>query len=323
MTLSRRHLLAALAAGVSPLALRAADFPGRPIKIVVPFTPGGVGDVFARVAGEVMAKDLGQTVIVENKPGANQMLAAAAVGQAPPDGHMLYQATSTAILNPMLYKKLAYDPKSLKPLWIGIETPLIFVINPKVPARSMREFAAWARAKAGKANYSSIGPGNVLHLASEKFKQLANFDMAHVPYAGRSADAINAVLAGQVDMMCTIAGQAVPFVQAGKLRALAVTSAHRLAVLPDVPTAAEAGFPTLTVGSWYGLYVHSATPDAIANRLRQAADKALADAPFRDRFVAQGAVVAQPRSGAEVQQYVDENARYWGEIIRAQKIELD
>ncbi|NML43339.1 tripartite tricarboxylate transporter substrate binding protein [Ramlibacter sp. G-1-2-2] len=323
MSLSRRHLLAALAAGASPLAARAIDLPGRPVKIVVPFTPGGVGDVFARVAGEIMAKDLGQTVIVENKPGANQMLAAAAVGQAPPDGHMLYQATSTAILNPMLYKKLAYDPKSLKPLWIGIETPLIYVINPKVPAKTLSEFAAWARANAGKANYSSIGPGNVLHLGAEKLKQVGNFDMVHVPYAGRSADAINAVLAGDVEMMCTIAGQAVPFVQAGKLRGLAVTSAQRLPVLPDVPTAAEAGFPSLAVASWYGLYVHSATPDPVANKLRLAADKALADTAFRERFIAQGAVIAPPRSGAEVAHYVEENSRYWGEIIRAQKIELD
>lgn len=319
---SRRRALAALCASALPFAARAADFGGRPVKIVVPFTPGGVGDIFARSVGDIMAKDLGQTVIVENKPGANQMLAASAVTQAPADGHVLYQATSTAILNPMLYKKLAYDPKLLKPLWIGIETPVIFVVNPKVPARTLAEFVAYARANAGKINYSSIGAGNVLHLTMEKFKSVGNFEMTHVPYAGRSADAINAVIAGDVDIMGTIVGQAVPLVQAGRVRALAVTSSQRLPSVPDVPTVAEAGFPSLAVSSWYGLYVHSATPEAIASRLRQAADKALADPQFRQRFVSTGAVVQEPRPAAEVDRYVQENTRYWGEVIREQKLSL-
>lgn len=323
MTLSRRHLLASLAAGALPLAASAADFPSRALKIVVPFTPGGVGDVFARVVGEIIAKDLGQSVVVENKPGANQMLAAAAAVQAPPDGHTIYQATSTAILNPMLYKKLSYDAKALKPLWIGLETPLIYVINPRVPAKTLAEFADYAKANPGKVNYSSIGPGNVLHLSMEKFKQVGGFDMTHVPYAGRSADAINAVLAGDVQAMGTIVGQAVPLVKAGKLRALAVTSDKRLAVLPDVPTVAEAGFPRLAVASWYGFYVHGATPDAVADRLRRAADKALADPQYRERFEAMGSVITEPRSGPQVQRYVEENAAYWGEVIRDQKITLD
>lgn len=323
MTLSRRQLLTTLAASALPLVGRAADFPTRPLKIIVPFTPGGVGDVLARVAGDIMARDLGQAIVVENKPGANQMLAAAAIGQAPPDGYTLYQATSTAVLNPMLYKKLAYDPKSIKPLWIGIETPVIFVINPKVPAKTLGEFVAYARANPGKVNYSSIGPGNVLHLTMEKLKQVGGVDITHVPYAGRSADAINAVLAGDVDIMGTIVSQAVPLVQAGKLRALALTSTQRLPALPDVPTVGEAGFPALAISSWYGLYVHSATPEPIANRLRQAADKALADPQFRQRFTSTGAVVMEPRSGAEVQRYVEENGKYWAEIIRDQKISLD
>lgn len=323
MTLTRRDLLAALAASTLPLTSQAADFPTRPLKIVVPFTPGGVGDVFARVAGEIMAKDLGQPVVVENKPGANQGLAAAAVAQAPPDGLTMYQATSTAILNPMLYKTLSYDPKQLKPLWIGIETPVIFVVNPKVPAKTLAEFVAHCRANNGKLNYASIGPGNVLHLAMEKLRVLGGFDITHVPYAGRSADAINAVIAGDVQIMATIVGQAIPLVQAGRLRALAVTSQERLPAAPDVPTVAEAGFPALTMSSWYGLYVHNATPDTITNRLRQAADKVLGDEQFRQRFISTGAVVVPPRSGADVDRYVQDNARYWAQLIRDQKIALD
>lgn len=323
MSLTRRELMAALAASALPIASWASDFPSRPLKIVVPFTPGGVGDVFARVAGEIMARDLGQPVVVENKPGANQMLAAAAVTQAPPDGLTMYQATSTALLSPMLYKTLAYDPKLLKPLWIGIETPLIFVINPAIPAKTLSEFVAYAKANPGKVNYSSIGPGNVLHLTMEKLKAEGKVDITHIPYAGRSADAINAVIAGDVQMMATIVGQAVPLVQAGRLRALAVTSNERLPAVPDVPTVAEAGFPALAVASWYGLYVHSATPDALTNRLRQAADKALADPQFRQRFISTGAVITAPRTAAQLDRYVQENTRYWADLIRDQKITLE
>jgi tripartite-type tricarboxylate transporter receptor subunit TctC len=255
-----------------------------------------VGDVLARTLGEIMARELKQPVVVENKPGANQMLAASAVATAPPDGYVLYQATTTAMVNPMLYRKLPYDPKALKPLWIGLETPVIYVINPRIPANTLSEFAAWARAHPDKANYASIGAGNVLHLAAEKLKSIGRFDMTHIPYAGRSADAINAVIAGDVAMMATIVGQAVPLVQAGRLKALAVTSPQRLAAVSQVPTVAEAGFPALQISSWYGLYVHSATPEPVAGKLRAAADKALADPAFRERFVSQGQVVLVPRA---------------------------
>ncbi len=320
--LSRRTAIAALSAPLWPGVARATDFPARPLKIVVPFTPGGVGAIFARLAGDVMAKDLGQPVVVENKAGANQMLAASAVTHAAPDGLTLYQATSTAILNPLLYKKLAYDPQALKPLWIGLETPLIFIVNPKVPAINLAEFVAYARSNRGKLNYSSIGAGNVLHLAMEKLKATAGIEITHVPYAGRSGDAINAVVAGDVQIMATIVSQAVPLVQAGRLRALAVTSAQRLAAIPDVATVTESGFADLAVASWYGLYVHAATSDNIAQRLRDAADKALGDARFRQTFISTGAVIPPVRSGAEVRRYVEENTRYWADLIREQKLTL-
>lgn len=314
--------LAALAAPLCPGLVRAADFPSRPLKIVVPFTPGGVGDIFARLVGEIMGRDLGQPVVVENKPGANHMLAASTVAHAPPDGYTLYQATSTAVLNPLLYKKLAYDPQALKPLWIGLETPIIFVVNPKVPARTLAEFVSYAKANAGKLNYSSIGAGNVLHLTMEKFKSSAGIEMTHVPYAGRSGDAINAVVAGDVQMMGTVASQAVPLVQAGRLRALAVTSAQRLAAIPDVPTVVESGFPDLALASWYGLYAHAATPDAVMQRLRQAADKALTDPQFRQTFAPTGSVIPPVRSAAEVNRYVQQNRDYWAQLIRDKQLFL-
>lgn len=196
---------------------------------------------------------------------------------------------------------------------------MIFVVNPKVPAKTLAEFAAYARANAGKVNYSSIGAGNVLHLAMEKFKTVGGFEMTHVPYAGRSADAINAVIAGDVDIMGTIVS---PGRAAGAGGAAARAGRHLHAALAVGAGRGHRRFPKLTISSWYGLYVHSATPDDVANRLRQAADKALVDPQFRQRFISTRAVVMEARTGARVERYIHDSTKYWAQIISDHKLDL-
>ncbi|CAN5488576.1 tripartite tricarboxylate transporter substrate binding protein [soil metagenome] len=323
LTTTRRTFVIGLAASMSGAAAIAQEYPNRYIKLVVPYAPGGPADVFSRVLAEMLTKDLGQTLVVENKPGAGTMIGAAIVAQAPADGYTLFQSTSTMVLNPMLYKKLPYDPKAIRPLVIALEAPLVAVVNPKVPATTMREFADYARAQDGKLSYASSGVGNAVHFLPELFKKSANFKMTHVPYNGQSVNFLNAVLSGEVEFLVTVAAQVVPHIKAGTLRALAVTSAQRLDVLPEVPTTTEAGYPELRSATWYGIAIHSGTPEPVAARIRQSIDKAISDEGFRKRFNAMGLVVQAPRTAAEIDVYMASEKQKWEGVIREQNISLD
>ncbi|WP_454752469.1 Bug family tripartite tricarboxylate transporter substrate binding protein [Cupriavidus necator] len=324
-----RTWLAATAAGAGcALALwggaAQAAYPDRPIKLVVPYTPGGSTDQFGRALADGMSRQLGQTVVVENRPGAATMIGTNSVARAPADGYTMVLATNgSMVLNPMLYKKITYDPsKDFKIFTIGAEVPLVVVTNTQVPASNIREFAAYAKSAGGKLNYASVGLGNALQLATEMLKTELGIHVTHVPYNG-SAPALAALLANDVQLMVDVVSTSLPHIKGGKLKALAVTGRTRLDVLPNVPTVAESGYPNFQAATWFGLAVPAQTPaDAVA-RLQAAASHVLKDPQFRSTFNALGLIVQPPRSQAEIDRYIEADREHWGKVIRANNITLD
>jgi len=320
----RTALIAAATLGLATFASSAfAAYPDRPIKLVVPYTPGGSTDQFGRAMAEGMARELKQPVVVENRPGANTMVGTQSVARAQADGYTILMGSSASmVLNPMLYKKTGYDPKDFKVILVGIEVPLVVVTNNQVPASNIKDFAAYAKAAGGKLNYSSVGLGNPLQLASEMLKSELGMEMTHVPYNG-SAPALSALLANDTQMMVDVVSTSLPHIKAGKLKALAVTARSRLEVLPNVPTMAESGYPNFNAATWFGLSVPAQTPPEAIAKLQAAASRVLTETAFRNTFNALGLIVQQPRSQAEIDRYVNADRESWGKVIRANNISLD
>jgi tripartite-type tricarboxylate transporter receptor subunit TctC len=315
-------LAAALGVAVAAPATFAA-WPERPIKLVVPYTPGGSTDQFGRALAEGMTRGLKQPVVVENRPGANTMVGTQSVARAQPDGYTVLMGTSASmVLNPLLYKKTGYDPKDFKVILIGIEVPLVVVTNNQVQASNLKDFAAYAKAAGGKLNYSSVGLGNPLQLATEMLKSELGIDMTHVPYNG-SAPALSALLANDVQLMVDVVSTSLPHIKAGKLKALAVTGRSRLEVLPNVPTVAESGHPNFHAATWFGLAVPAQTPPEAVAKLQAAASHVLTEAAFRNTFSALGLLVQAPRTQAEIDRYVAADRESWGKVIRDNRISLD
>jgi tripartite-type tricarboxylate transporter receptor subunit TctC len=330
---TRRTLVARLTATVAfalctgltglPTQALAADFPERPIKLISPYAPGGIADPVGRALAEGMAQDLGQSLVVENKPGAGTMIGAAVVANAPPNGYTLLIATNALVLNPLLYKKMPYAANDLRVIAVVAEAPLVVAVSNKTPAKTMKEFAAYAKTVKQNLNYASVGRGNTLHLATELFKTSGGFDLQEIMYAGKSGEALMSVLTGEVDLFITVAAQATPQIQAGKLRALAVTTRERLKALPDVPTTTEAGFPEVLGATWYGVAVHTSTPEPIVERLRASIDKVMKQEAFRAQFNTLGLVVQEPRSIAEITRFTNDERARSEPIIRKFDIRLD
>lgn len=327
---SRRSTLLALG-GVSLTSLTsltrgagAADFPVRPLRMVSPYSPGGVADPVARALAEALGKDLGQPVTVENRPGANTMIGIGAVANGAPDGYSMVLVTGAMLNNVFLYKRMPYAPADIRTIAVVYEGPYVFVINPKIPARTLKEFVAYAKTQKKPLSYASIATGSNLHLVPEMFSQDTGIPLQEVSYNGKSGEAMMAVITGDVDLMVTLVAQVQPQIEAGKLRALAVTPAQRMAALPDVPTVTEAGFPRFTgSATWGGIGVHARTPPEAVERLRTAIHKAMREDAFIRRFAPLGLLVQTPRSQAEVDAYVDTDRMRWGPVIQRLKLQLD
>ncbi|HEU0084883.1 MAG TPA: tripartite tricarboxylate transporter substrate binding protein, partial [Bradyrhizobium sp.] len=232
----------------------AAEYPVRPIKLVVPYAAGGPTDVLGRLVADFLARDLKQAVVVENKAGAQGAIGAEAVARAEPDGYTLFvTAASIIVLNPMLYKKLSYDPvRDFRMLALVTDLPVVMEIHPSVPAKTVAEFVVYAKQNPGKLNFGSAGTGGTIHLAGEMFKQIAGIDMTHVPYKG-AGPALTDLLAGNIQVMFDTLSTALPPVKSGLLRPLGVSSGERSPDLPDVPTIAESGYPDYRVSVWYAI----------------------------------------------------------------------
>src|SRR6267143_4575400 len=260
----------------------AAEYPTRPIKLIVPYAAGGPTDVLGRMVGDYLSRDLKQTFVVENKAGAQGAIGADAAARAEPDGYTLFfTAASIIVLNPLLYKKLPYDPaKDFRMLALITDLPVVMEVHPSVPAKTVAEFVAYAKQNPGKLNFGSAGTGGTIHLAGEMFKQVGGIEMTHVPDKG-AGPALTDLLSGNIQLMFDTLGTALPPVKSGLLRPLAVSSKQRISDLPDVPTIAESGYPDYSVSVWYGISAPVKVPDDIAQKISASIDRALNDEVFR------------------------------------------
>src|SRR6266850_6427965 len=286
-----------------------ALYPDRIVRIVVPFAPGGGTDVIARTLAQEMAKDLGATVIIENKPGAGTIIGTQAVASSEPDGYTLLMGTFAHAVNPSLNAKLPFDPnKDFAPVALVARSPNIVVVNPKSSLRSIADLIAAAKAEPDKISYGTFGTGTSAHLAGEMFKHMARVNMTTVPYKG-SAPAITDLIGGQIQVMFTTVASAASLIEGGQLRALAVTSAERSPAFPQLPTVAEAGIPGYQVESWYGLFAPAKTPPEIIERLNQSVAKAVQSDAFKRLSVNEGLVMAAGRPEELARYFLGEEER--------------
>src|ERR1700738_470663 len=319
-------LIAGFAITVALMATnaRAADYPTRPIKLVVPYAAGGPTDVLGRLVGEYLGRDLKQPVIVENKAGAQGAIGAEAGARSEPDGYTLFvTAASIIVLNPMLYKKLSYDPvRDFRMLALVIDLPVVMEVHPSVPAKTVAEFVAYAKQNPGKINFGSAGTGGTIHLAGEMFKQIAGVDMVHVPYKG-AGPALTDLLSGNIHVMFDTLSTALPPVKSGLLRAIGVSSEQRSPDLPDVPTIAESGYPDYLVSVWDGLAAPAKRPDDVAQKISASLDRGLNDDAFRAALEKIGFPVFRPRSAASIAEFIEADRTRCSAVIKAQNISLD
>lgn len=308
----------ALASG----ALAQADFPNRPIRIVVPFAAGGATDVIARVVGQKLGTQLGQPVVVENKAGANGNIGAVMVARSAPDGYTILMATSAHAINATLYRKLDYSLlRDFTPLSNLASVPLVMVVNPNVPARTVPEFVAYAKSQGDKLNFGSGGNGTAAHLAGEQFNSLTGTRMQHVAYKG-GALAQTDLMGGQIQAMFANLPEVLSQVQAEKLRPLAVTGNSRRASLPSVPTFAEAGFAQLDARSWFGLFAPAGTPTPIVARLSAALVQAVADSAVQARLKELGADPIGDSHEA-FQKFLAQDVPRWGALVERSGATVD
>ncbi|MGE0350567.1 Bug family tripartite tricarboxylate transporter substrate binding protein [Hydrogenophaga sp.] len=308
--------LALAAAFAAPGAFAQAWPAGKPVTLVVGTPPGGSVDVYGRTLAEQLAKQTGGTFIVENKAGANGNLSAEYVNGAAADGHTLWISTQAMFtINPSVYTKLRWKQSDFKPIAKGIESPLVLVTHPSVPAKTLPELAKWAAANPDKAAYASFSPGTPSHFLGFQFNERMKLNMVHVPYKG-SAPQIADLLGGQVLLGFTQLQAALPQVKAGKLNAIAVTSKERTKFLPDVPTLAELGHPDLSSTIWFGLVAPSATPKAVLDQIQAAVVRAQASAELKAKLEPQGFDVPQENGDAFAATIAAETAR-WAQVVKA------
>lgn len=322
------QLIAAVAAlGIVAPAMGAeavADFPSKPVRIVVPFPAGGSTDLLARALGEKIGAQLGQPVLVENRPGASGNIGATYVVKSPADGYTLFLGTSAALaVNPSLQKNIPYSPeKDFKPVVLATLLPSVVVVGANVPVKTMQELPAYLTSRGEQASYASAGNGTPAHLGGELYKKMAGLPkIVHVPYKG-GAPAIADLIGGQTTMMVAIAPEAMPFVKDGKLRALAVTTANRLPQFPDLPTVAESGVSGYELIAWYGFVAPAATPIPIVNKLNAAFNDALHDPGVRARLTGMGFEIAGgPPS--DLEKKMRSESVKWAKVIKEAGITMD
>lgn len=317
---SRAHLLAAIATSCMLAAPAAyAVFPEKPVRLVVPFSPGGGTDIVARSLGAEMSKDLGQPVIVENKPGAGTIIGTDAVAKSAPDGYTMVVSTVAHSVNPSLMAKMPYSTeKDFAPIILIARSPNILVVRADSPYKSVKDILAAAKASPGKLTYASNGIGTSAHLSGELLKHLAKVDLVHVPYRG-AGPVITDLLGGQVDIYFSTAAAVGGHIDSGKLRALAVTSTERSAGHPDVPTVAEAGVPGFQFDGWYALFAPAGTPPAIVARLNASAKKAAQSKYFRDKVQPEGLIISAG-SPEDLDRFIRAEIPKWAAIIKASGI---
>ena len=315
-------IVIAAAAGAAAQA-GAQSYPTRPVRVIVPYAPGGATDLTARLVGAKMGEAFGQQVIVENRPGGAGMIGAEIVAKAAPDGYTLLIATPAEIaINPHLFAKMTYQPeRDFAPVSLAASTPLILVVHPAVPAQSVKDLLALARSKPGRMTSASAGTGGVQHMALDLLKMTAKVDIVHVPYKG-AGPAIPDLIGGHVDMFFAGMPPALPHVKSGKLRALAVTTAKRSAAAPEVPTMAESGVTGFDINNWFAFFVPAGTSADVVARLNTEINRALRLQDVKDRLSPQGAE-AVGTSPEELARYARAESEKYAKLIRASGAKAD
>jgi len=317
-----RGALAALLLWAGTLAAAAQDYPNRPIRFIVPWPPGGGADIVSRIVGQRVGELLGQQLAVDNRPGAGGNIGTEVAARATPDGYtIVFGYIGTHAINPGLYKSMPFQPKDLAPVTLMTTVTNVLVVHPSVPARSVTELIALARAHPGQLNFSSAGNGSLPHLAGELFKTMTHVDMVHVPFKG-GGPAVAALIGGEVQLSFADPLAAIPAIKAGQLVALGVTATKRTPGLPDVPTIAEAGVPGFEATGWNGILVPAGTPAPVVATLHDAFVAALETPSVRDRLVAQAyePVGSTPEEFARV---IATETEKWGKVIKLSGARVD
>jgi tripartite-type tricarboxylate transporter receptor subunit TctC len=302
----------------------AQPYPSKPIRLIVPYPPGGGTDFFARLVGGKMSEHVGQPIVVENRPGAATIIGAEAVARSPADGYTVLLADSTTLaVNPSLYKKLPYDPqKDFAPISLTARFAMLLVVNPTLDkSKTVKEFIEEAKAAPGKINFASVGTGTTHHLAMELFMQRTGIKLNHVPYKG-AAPAVQDLVGGQVPVMFLDLAAGGPQIRAGKIRALAVASPKRIAPLPDVPTVAESGVPDFEVWAWQGLVAPAGTPREALEKLHSEYAKAVADSGVRQKLIEAG-VEPLTSSPEELSAYIESETAKWAKVVKEGNIKVE
>jgi len=318
-------MLAGIAASAFPIpaSAQAPAYPTKAIRLVVPFPPGGATDILARNVAQKLTETWGQSVVVDNRPGAGGNIGSELVAKSAPDGYTLEMGTvGTHAINASLYSKMPYDHvKDFAPIILVAGVPNVLVVNPSLPVNSVQELIAYAKANPGKLNFASSGPGTSIHLSGELFKVMAGVQMTHVPYKG-SAPALQDLLGGQVQLMFDNLPPSLPQIKAGKLRPLAVTSLTRAPALPDIPTIAESGLPGFEASSWFGILAPTGTPPAIIAKVNAEVAKWLASPEGKEKLVAIGANGAGG-SPEDFARHIQAETAKWAKVVKESGAKVD
>ncbi|MEI7678362.1 MAG: tripartite tricarboxylate transporter substrate binding protein [Betaproteobacteria bacterium] len=306
----------AVLAAIAALPAAAQTYPNRPIRLVVPSSPGGGTDITGRIVANKLSEQLGQQVVVDNRAGAGTIIGIEIAAKAPPDGYTLLMGLSTLAINPSMYAKLPYDAlRDLAPISLAVLSPNILTVHPSVPAKTVKEFIALAKAKPGTITFGSAGQATSPHLSGELLKVLAKIDIVHVPFKGSGQSVISSI-SGEIAANFPSVPTAIPYIKAGKLRGLGVTMAKRTAALPDVPSIAEAGVPGYEATQWFGMLAPAGTPRPIIDRLNHEMVKLLKSPEVRDRLIADGTDPA-PTTPEEFGAYIKSETEKWTKVIKA------
>ena len=314
-------VLACLPAGAQAQAV-GADYPNRPIRMIVAFPPGGPTDIVSRVIAKRLGEQLGQTVVIENKPGAGGNIGAEAAAKAAPDGYTLFYNTSAITIAPGLYSKVGYDPvKDYAPVSSTAAVPMVLMVNPRMPVKSVSEFIDYAKANPGKLNYGSTGSGTITHLATAAFAASAGLQLQHIPYKG-SAPNIADLAAGVTHLTIDTLNSSLALIKDGRVRPLAVTTLRRSAIAPDLPTLNETAFPGMEMSAWQGIVVPSGTPPAIVEKLNAEVRKALKHPEVMEKMAAQGTDILGS-TPQEYATYIRGELQRWSRLIRETGAKVD
>ena len=316
------HMPAACMMAILSMPAHAQEYPTKAIQFIVPYAAGGGADIVARIVGQKLSASLGQPVVVENRPGAGGNIGAAIAAKAAPDGHTLVMATNTHAINASLFSKIPYDlVKDFAPITLISSTPLVLVVHPSLPVRSVKEFVGLARSRPGQLNYSSSGNGGSGHLSGQIFISMTKINLVHVPHKG-APEAITGLLSGEVQLSFPTMSSVLPIVKSGKLRALGMTALNRVAAAPDVPTLSEAGVPGFVVDNWTGVLAPAQTRREIIFRLHAELLKVLAMADVKERFGSQG-VTPVSNTPDEFAAYIKSELELWRKAVRESGARVD